>query len=159
MSLLIHSVTDVPATFNWKTMTKPQKQSNRPRSMTPVALRPSFSSSSLPCFSTRKKKVNHWLWTIVIRPTPSCHITGNFRGFQFSRIDDLYHFMGLTFADHAHYILYNCAYFMGLIFTVSQSSTKIGPLKNFPLYGIQHRLLAKWASLGDKADKEYKPHT
>ena len=63
---------------------------------------------------------------------------GNFHGFNFSRMGDIYHFTGLIFADvhdHAHYTLYNNAYFVGLIFTVSQSSTKtvkIGPLKNFP---------------------------
>ena len=46
---------------------------------------------------------------------------------------DLYHFTGLIFADartHAHYVLYNQTYFMGLIFAVRHSSTKtvkIGP--------------------------------
>ena len=37
------------------------------------------------------------------------------------------------------YCICNQAYFMGLIFAVRQSSakiTKIGPLENFPLYGI-----------------------
>ena len=58
---------------------------------------------------------------------------------------DLYHFMGLIFMDehsHAHYVLYNRAYFTGLIFAVRQSSAKvakIGPLKNFLLYS-NHRL-------------------
>ena len=62
----------------------------------------------------------------------------------------LYHFTGLIFVDahdHAHHIiLYNCAYFVGLMFMVSRSSVKtakIGPLENFSLYGpasiIQNR--------------------
>ena len=68
-------------------------------------------------------------------------IAGNFQGFQFSWIGDLYHFTCLIFTDvydHAHYTLYNRAHFMGLMFVVDRSSaktTKIGPLKNFPLYG------------------------
>ena len=54
---------------------------------------------------------------------------------------DIYHYMGLIFVDlrtHAHCVLYNQAYFAGLIFMVRQLSVKtakIGPLKNFPLYG------------------------
>ena len=43
-------------------------------------------------------------------------------------------FHGLTYTDacdHVHYTLYNRAYFMD-----SRLSTKIGPLENFPLYGI-----------------------
>ena len=65
------------------------------------------------------------------------------RGFQFSWVGDLYHFTALIFADvrdHAHYTLYNRSYFAGLIFAVSRSSVKtakIGPLQNFPLYGMQ----------------------
>ena len=53
---------------------------------------------------------------------------------------DLYNFAGLIFVDvptHAHYVLYNRANFMSLIFAVRRSSvkiTKIGPLKNSPLY-------------------------
>ena len=48
---------------------------------------------------------------------------------------DLYHFVGLIFADahtHARYVLYNRIYFVGLIFAVKQSSVKtvkIGPLE------------------------------
>ena len=55
---------------------------------------------------------------------------------------NLYYFVGLIFTDvrtPAHYVLYNQAYFAGLIFMIRQSSaktTKIGPLENFPLYGI-----------------------
>ena len=55
---------------------------------------------------------------------------------------DLYNFVGLIFADgctHAHCVLYNQAYFVGLIFVVRRSSVKtakIGPLENFLLYGI-----------------------
>ena len=70
---------------------------------------------------------------------PVYRIAGNFRGFQFSRVGDLYHFTGLIFADvhdHAHYTLYNLSYFTGLIFAVSLKTAKIGPLENFPLYGI-----------------------
>jgi hypothetical protein len=40
--------------------------------------------------------------------------------------------------DHAHYTLYNCTYFAGLIFAdsrLSAKTTKIGPHENFPLYG------------------------
>ena len=49
-------------------------------------------------------------------------------------------FRGLIFADactHAHYTLYNCAYFAGLIFadsSLSVKTAKIGPHENFPLY-------------------------
>ena len=53
-------------------------------------------------------------------------------------------FAGLIFMDaytHVHYALYNQAYFVGLIFTVKQSSAKTGPLENFPLYGRAH---AQW---------------
>jgi hypothetical protein len=38
--------------------------------------------------------------------------------------------------DHAHYTLYSCAYFVGLVFTDSSLSTKtakIGPLEDFLL--------------------------
>ena len=45
-------------------------------------------------------------------------IVGNFHGVQFLRTVDLYHFTGLIFTDertHTHYILYNQAYFVGLI--------------------------------------------
>ena len=49
-------------------------------------------------------------------------IVGNFRGVQFSQwMVDFYYFTGLVFADahtHAHYVLYNRAYFMCLIFAV-----------------------------------------
>ena len=64
------------------------------------------------------------------------YIAGNFHGAQFPRMVHLYHFTGLIFADahtHAHYVLYNRAYFVGLIFTVRRLSTKIvkiGSLKN-----------------------------
>ena len=62
----------------------------------------------------------------------SYRIVGNFHGIQFSRMVNLCNFAGLIFADactHAHYVLYNRPYFVGLIFAVRQSSTKIGPLK------------------------------
>ena len=45
-------------------------------------------------------------------------IAGIFHGARFSWMVDLYHFTDLIFMDahtHAHYILYNQAYFMGLI--------------------------------------------
>ena len=67
-------------------------------------------------------------------------IVGNFRGVQFSRMVKLYHFAGLIFADsraHAHYVLYNPTYFVGLIFAARRSSaktTKIGPHEIFLLY-------------------------
>ena len=50
------------------------------------------------------------------------------------RMVDLNHFAGLIFVDartHAHYVLYNQAYFTGLIFAVRRSpakTVKIGPL-------------------------------
>ena len=40
---------------------------------------------------------------------------------------------------HAHYTLYNRTYFAGLIFMdsrLSAKTAKIGPLENFPLYGM-----------------------
>ena len=58
-------------------------------------------------------------------------IAGNFRGVQFSWMVDICHFAGLIFADagpHAHYVLYNQAYFVGLIFAVRRSSVKLGKL-------------------------------
>ena len=64
-------------------------------------------------------------------------VAGNFCGIQFSWAV-FYCFMGLIFVDvgtHTHFVLYNWAYFVGLIFTVRRSSAKIGPLENFPLYG------------------------
>jgi hypothetical protein len=69
------------------------------------------------------------------------HIAGNFRGVQFSRMASLQSFSDLIFtdaSDHAHYALYNCTYFTCLIFAVSRLSAKtakIGPHKNFSLYG------------------------
>ena len=68
-------------------------------------------------------------------------IAGNFRGVQFLQEASLQTFRGLIFADahtHAHYTLYNCAYFAGLILAdsrLSAKTAKIGPLENFPLYG------------------------
>ena len=68
---------------------------------------------------------------------PSYHIAGNFHGRSIFTT-----FAGLIFVDacsHAHYVLYSRAYFAGLICTVRRSSVKtakIGPLENFPLYGI-----------------------
>jgi hypothetical protein len=68
-------------------------------------------------------------------------IAGNFRGVQFSRMAGLQSFRGLIFADagdHAHYTLYNCIYFAGLIFAdsrLSAKTTKIRPHENFLLYG------------------------
>ena len=52
---------------------------------------------------------------------------------------DLYYFTGLIFthnSTYTHYVLYNRAFFVGLVLVVRQSSMKIGPLENFPLYGI-----------------------
>ena len=48
-------------------------------------------------------------------------------------------FHGLIFMDahiHAHYALYNWAYFASLIFTISWLSTKFGPLK-YPHYMVK----------------------
>ena len=72
----------------------------------------------------------------------SYRIAGNFRRVQFSQMASLQIFRGLIFTDvrhHAHYTLYNHTYFAGLIFADSRLSTKtakIGPLENFPLYGM-----------------------
>jgi hypothetical protein len=74
-----------------------------------------------------------------VRQVFFCHIAGNFRGVQFSRIGSLQSFRDLIFADagdHAHYTLYNRTYFAGLIFVDSRLSAKFGPHENFPLYGI-----------------------
>ena len=51
---------------------------------------------------------------------------------QFSRMVDLYHFMGLIFIDmctHTHYVLYNRVYFTGLICTVGSHLWKLDPLR------------------------------
>ena len=53
---------------------------------------------------------------------------------KISQMVDLYNFTGLIFVDectHAHYALYSWAYFVS-----RGSSTKIGPLENFLMYGI-----------------------
>ena len=74
-------------------------------------------------------------------PVAKYRIAGNFRGVQFSRKASLQTFRGLIFTDahtHAHYTLYNHAYFAGLIFAdslLSAKTVKIGPHENFPLYG------------------------
>ena len=52
----------------------------------------------------------------------------NFRGWQIFKV-----FVDVS--DHAHYPLYNRTYFMGLIFTDSHLSAKIGLNENFPLCG------------------------
>ena len=57
---------------------------------------------------------------------------------KFSWKASLQSFHGLIFVDahtHAHYTLYNHAYFVGLIFADSCLSAKIGSHKNFLLYG------------------------
>ena len=54
---------------------------------------------------------------------------GNFHRVQFSRMVDLYHFVGLIFADactHSHYVLYNRAYF-----AVRQSSAKTAKISRY----------------------------
>ena len=66
---------------------------------------------------------------------------------------DLQLFLGLNFTGmrtHTHYVLYSLAYFVGLTFTVRQSSVKtvkIGPLENFPLYGNQKSQAIRWEQL------------
>ena len=67
-------------------------------------------------------------------------IAGNFCGVRL-RMVNLSHFAGLNFVDahtHAHYVLYNRAYFTDLISMVRQSSTKIGPLEKFPAIQYIH---------------------
>ena len=62
-------------------------------------------------------------------------IAGNFHRVQFSRMINLYHFAGLIFADvrtHNHFVLYNQAYFMVLIFTIRRSSVKTVTPRKFP---------------------------
>ena len=46
---------------------------------------------------------------------------------------NLYHSAGLILWTYAHYVVYNRAYFAGLIFTV-RSFAKIGPLKKISRY-------------------------
>ena len=59
-----------------------------------------------------------------------------------SRIDDLLKFRDSNFTDARYCIIvyiHKRAYFVGLIFAVCESTVKtakIGPLKNFPLYGV-----------------------
>ena len=73
-------------------------------------------------------------------------IAGIFRGVQFSWIRNLLTFCDSNFADaHNRANTFNMkvtCLFAGLIFTVYQDSTvktvKIGPLKNFLLYGTSH---------------------
>ena len=70
---------------------------------------------------------------------PPYHIVGNFGGVQFLWIGALQHFAGSIFLDardHASMCTYKRAYFMGLIFAVGRSTTKVGPLENFLLYSI-----------------------
>ena len=60
-------------------------------------------------------------------------IVGSCRRAQFSRMFYLYYFMDLNFADACTHVLYNRAFFAGLIFVVRRSSVKtakIGPLEN-----------------------------
>ena len=83
------------------------------------------------------------MWHVSHKYPPPSHfqrayrIAGKFHGVQFSQMVDLFHFMGLIFTDgntHAHYVLYNQAYFLGLHFAVRQSSAKavkIGSFENF----------------------------
>ena len=60
-------------------------------------------------------------------------------GFILLRMVDLYHFAGLIIADvhtHAHYVLYNQAYFVVVVRQSSLKTATIGPLENFLLNGI-----------------------
>jgi hypothetical protein len=66
--------------------------------------------------------------------------SGNFCGVQFSPMISLQNFRGLIFADardYAHYTLYNCVDFVGLIFMDSSLSIKNAKIGNFLLYGIR----------------------
>ena len=81
------------------------------------------------------------------------HIAGNFRRVQFSRMVELYCFTCLFFEDeytHAHYVLYNCVYFAGLLFAVRQSFTK--NCKNWTPWNflaIQYIRVPLWAALSE----------
>ena len=76
---------------------------------------------------------------------------------------DLYQITGLIFVGtrtYVHYVLYNRTYFTGQIFVVRQSSektVKIGPLKNFPLYGmlVKSLYLAIITNYSQLHDREY----
>ena len=63
---------------------------------------------------------------------------------------DLYYFAGLNFVDvstHTHYVLYNRAFFAGLIFAVRRSfmkTAKIGPFE------ISHYTVASWKFLPEE---------
>ena len=68
-------------------------------------------------------------------------MAGHFRGVQFSRMVNLYHFCGFEIL-RTHVLMpimyHTIAYFVGLIFVVRQvfmKSVKIGSLENSPLYG------------------------
>ena len=57
---------------------------------------------------------------------------GNFRRVQFSLKVDLYPYVGLIFTDactQAYYVLYDRAYFTGLIFSVRRKLQKLDPTK------------------------------
>ena len=77
--------------------------------------------------------------------------TGKILRASISHMVNLYHFVGLIFADmhnHAHYIyvLYKWANFTDLIFAVKWSSVKtakIGPLENFPLCGTRNLVIGQ----------------
>ena len=60
-------------------------------------------------------------------------------GFILLHMVNLYHFACLIIADahtHAHYVLYNQAYFVVVVRRSSLKTAIIGPLENFPLNGI-----------------------
>ena len=100
----------------------------------------------LPHNNTRQSHVENEHYSVLISliqlALPILYrIAGNFRGVQFSWKASLQTFRDLIFADahtRAHYILYNRAYFAGLIFAnsrLSAKTAKIGHHENFPLYG------------------------
>ena len=62
----------------------------------------------------------------ILKAIYAC-IAEEFCGIQFSLMINLYHFVGLIFVDMhspSHCVLYNRAYFTGLIFAVRQLSAK-----------------------------------
>ena len=57
-------------------------------------------------------------------------MAGNFRRVQFSRMVNLYNFADVC--THAHYVLYNRAYFTDLIFTVRGIICENWTIRKFP---------------------------
>ena len=88
-------------------------------------------------------KLNHTLFRLIL--SKDIPYSRKISWDQFSQMADFYHFARLIFVNE---LIHSCSLctvqlslFRGLIFVVCRSSakaTKIGSLKNFPLYDINH---------------------